>query len=70
MTELGIEKSLIEDNPNPIKTYNYSYIKDLIETKYGRRVSLPTIIDGESGMFYASHIDINAEQTSKNLNID
>ena len=26
MTELGIEKSLIEDNPNPIKTYNYSYI--------------------------------------------
>jgi hypothetical protein len=62
MTELGIEKCLIEDNSNPIKTYNYSYIKDLMETKYGRGGSLPRIIDEDSGIFYASHIDFNAEE--------
>ena len=45
LAELYIEKKLIEDSSNPIKYYNYSYIKDLLASKYGHKVSLPTIID-------------------------
>ncbi|GAH41221.1 unnamed protein product, partial [marine sediment metagenome] len=43
--ELKIEKNLIEAKDVPIRYYNYSYIKDLLEQKYCQRVSLPTIID-------------------------
>jgi hypothetical protein len=43
--ELQIEKMLIENKEVPLKRYNYSYIKDLLETEYHQRVSLPTIID-------------------------
>ena len=44
MAELYVEKNLIEDNTNPIRYYNYSYIKDLLKKKYWHKVSLPTII--------------------------
>jgi len=43
--ELKCEKDLIKAKDVPIKYYNYSYIKDLLEQKYRQRVSLPTIID-------------------------
>jgi len=43
--ELKIEKDLIKAKDVPIKYYNYSYIKDLLEQKYSQKVSLPTIID-------------------------
>ena len=43
--ELSIEKELIEDENVPLKSYNYSYIKDLLKKKYNQKVSLPTIID-------------------------
>jgi len=43
--ELKIEKDLIKTKEVPIKYYNYSYIKDLLEQKYNQKVSLPTIID-------------------------
>lgn len=43
--ELRIEKGFIEDKEMPIKSYNYSYIKDQLWSKYGQKVSLPTIID-------------------------
>jgi len=39
--ELQIEKDLIKAKEVPIKWYNYSYIKDLLEQKYSQRVSLP-----------------------------
>ena len=42
---LEIEKGLIENKEIPVRYYNYSYIKDLLEQKYSQRVSLPTIID-------------------------
>jgi len=45
LKELSIEKELIEDENVPLKSYNYSYIKDLLEKKYNQIVSLPTIID-------------------------
>jgi len=43
--ELQIEKRLIQDKDIPLRYYNYSYVKDLLETKYNQKVSLPTIID-------------------------
>ena len=43
--ELKIEKDLIKAKEVPIKYYNYSFIKDLLEQKYNQKVSLPTIID-------------------------
>ena len=43
--KLKIEKDLIKNKDIPIKWYNYSYIKDLLEQKYNQKVSLPTIID-------------------------
>jgi len=36
---------LIKAKDVPIKYYNYSFIKDLLEQKYNQKVSLPTIID-------------------------
>jgi len=43
--ELQIEKDMIQDKDIPLRYYNYSYVKDLLETKYNQKVSLPTIID-------------------------
>jgi hypothetical protein len=43
--ELTIEKKLIEDTSVPLRSYNYSYIKDRLEKKYKQKVSLPTIIN-------------------------
>ena len=45
LAELYIEKRLIEDSANPIKNYNYSYVKDQLLSRYSYDVSLPTIID-------------------------
>lgn len=42
---LAVEKNIILNKDVPLKFYNYSYIKDLLETKYNQKVSLPTIID-------------------------
>ena len=43
--ELSIEKKLIQDKNLPLKSYNYSYIKDRLEKEYKQKVSLSTIID-------------------------
>ena len=45
LKELAIEKKLIQDPNVPIRCYNYSYIKDRLESDYDQTVSLPTIID-------------------------
>lgn len=45
LSELSVEKEKIIDNPHvPTSRYNYSYIRELLQTKYNERVSLPTII--------------------------
>ncbi|MEN3189883.1 MAG: hypothetical protein ABDK78_03055 [Atribacterota bacterium] len=55
LKELEIERDLIKDKDIPIKWYNYSYIKDLLEQKYGQKVSLPTVIDrAKRNNFYFS----------------
>jgi len=43
--ELKIEKGLIKNKDIPIKWYNYSYIKDILENDYHQKVSLSTIIN-------------------------
>jgi hypothetical protein len=43
--ELQIEQKIIQDPQVPLKTYNYSYIRDRLSQKYKQKVSLPTIID-------------------------
>jgi hypothetical protein len=45
LKELSIEKKLIGDKQIPLHSYNYSYIKDRLETVYDQKVSVPTIID-------------------------
>lgn len=45
LKELKIEKNLIHNKEIPLKSYNYSYVKDHLENKYKQRVSLNTIID-------------------------
>jgi L-rhamnose mutarotase len=45
LKELTIEKTLIEDPEVPLRSYNYSYIKDRLAKEYHQTVSLPTIID-------------------------
>ncbi len=45
LKELGIEKKIIQNKEIPLKSYNYSYIRDLLKGKHHQTVSLPTIID-------------------------
>lgn len=45
LKELSIEKKLILDKNIPLRCYNYSYIKDLLKSEHGQKVSVPTIID-------------------------
>jgi len=53
--ELRIEKGLIENKEMPIRSYNYSYIRDQLWSKYRQKVSLPTIIDrAKKNNFYFS----------------
>lgn len=44
-SELIKEKKIIENKKNPVRRYNYSYLKQILEEKHGVSVSLPTIID-------------------------
>jgi hypothetical protein len=45
LKELAIDKQIIEDKENPVRRYNYSYIKDRLAETYGQKVSVPTIIN-------------------------
>ena len=53
LKELAVEKKIILNEDVPLKSYNYSYIKGILERKYNQRVSLPTIIDrAKKNTFY------------------
>jgi hypothetical protein len=43
--ELKKEAKIIRDKSNPVRFYNYSYVKEILENKHNVHVSLPTIID-------------------------
>ena len=42
--ELSIEKGIIENKEIPLKSYNYSFIKDHLRKTYHQKVSLTTVI--------------------------
>ena len=44
ISELKKDALIIEDKNNPVKSYNYSYLKEILEKKHKGTVSLPTII--------------------------
>lgn len=44
MQELTKESEIIQSKSNPVKDYNYSYLKEVLKTKHRVFVSLPTII--------------------------
>lgn len=44
LEELRVEQKLIQNKEVPIRSYNYSYIKDRLADHYHQNVSLPTII--------------------------
>lgn len=55
--ELEKEKKLIDNKDMPIKNYNYSAIKELLEEKHGITVSLPAIINrAKENDFYKKKI--------------
>jgi len=45
LRELAIEKEIILNKEIPLRSYNYSYIKDRLVHEYHQKVSLNTIID-------------------------
>jgi len=45
LREFTIDKEIIQNREIPLKSYNYSYIKDRLREMYHQKVSLPTIID-------------------------
>ncbi len=45
LKELSIDKQIIQDEDTPLRSYNYSYIRDRLKENYHQKVSLPTIID-------------------------
>lgn len=45
LDELKKEAKLIEDKNNPVKNYNYSYVRETLEQKHQVTVSLSTIIN-------------------------
>lgn len=45
LKELRFEQKLIKNKDVPLKSYNYSFIKQHLETRFKQKVSLPTIID-------------------------
>ena len=44
LKELSIEKGIIQNKEIPLKSYNYSFIKDHLRKKYRQKVSLTTVI--------------------------
>lgn len=44
LKELSIERGIIQDKEIPLKSYNYSFIKDHLKKKYRQKVSLTTVI--------------------------
>lgn len=44
LKELKREAEIIRSKSNPVKFYNYSYLKEILEKKHKVCVSLPTII--------------------------
>ena len=65
LQELSIDKEIIQDKDIPLKSYNYSYIKDRLKKKHHQKVSLTTIIDRAKNMASISRNPKGASMTEK-----
>lgn len=65
LEELRKEKKLIEDRTNPIRFYNYSYVKNQLEEKHNVKVSLPTIISRAKKMIATERSQHNRHMIEK-----
>lgn len=63
--ELEHEKKLIQDSSNPIRDYNYSFIKETLEKKHDIQVSLSTIINRAKKMNFTKAEKFIARTTAK-----
>jgi hypothetical protein len=59
------EKSLIGDKKNPIRDYNYSFIKETLQNKHGIEVSLTTIINRAKKMNFTREVKEKSGMTGK-----
>ena len=64
-SELKREAKLIEDKNNPIKNYNYSFIRETLEQKYDVHVSLSTIISRAKKMGFTRKRSSESHTTAK-----
>lgn len=59
------EKSLIENKENPIRDYNYSFIRETLQRKNGIEVSLTTIINRVKKMNFTRQERLENNMTGK-----
>lgn len=59
------EKKLIENKENPIRDYNYSFIKETLQRKQGIEVSLTTIINRAKKMNFIRSESSRSVMTGK-----
>jgi hypothetical protein len=56
--ELGKEKKLIDNKDVPVRSYNYSAVRDVLKEKHSVDVSVPTIIDRAKSLgFYIPRVE-------------
>jgi len=63
--ELKKEAKMIGDKSNPVQSYNYSYLKEILEEKHKVVVSLPTIIRRAKKMGFIRKRDLGSRMTEK-----
>lgn len=59
------EKDLIENKENPIRDYNYSFIRETLHRKNGINVSLTTIINRAKKMNFITQEKSKSDTTGK-----
>jgi hypothetical protein len=67
--ELQAEKALIDDPSIPVRSYNYTFVKDQIFKKHQQEVSVPTIIDRAKKTAFTSPSRKGSTMTGKSLPI-
>lgn len=65
ISELKKESLIIANKNNPVRDYNYSYLKEILEKKHKVRVSLPTIITRAKKMGFIKKRDLENRTTGK-----
>lgn len=63
LSELKKEAKLIANPDNPIRDYNYSFIREILEEKHKVSVSLPTIISRAKKMGFTKKRSLGKSMT-------